>query len=170
MLNHFHKPRRNMFVTDLDRHSTRANSRWATHPKPELIHTSYRSESSTISLVVVDKEEKQPTGCQLIWIGCQGGLPGEVNIWVGIWKLGFSLVQSEHNCSGWKETHSASELALSLSAARAKRMPTCPLITPRVICRGNKEPPLSTSNIPVGAGQTKLGPILHVRYFITWFV
>ena len=44
-------------MTDSNGHSTRANSKVSDPSRQELIHTSCRSESSNISLVVLDKED-----------------------------------------------------------------------------------------------------------------
>ena len=56
-------------MTDKDRHSTRANSKVSDPSKPELIHTSCRSESSNISLVVLDKDSPFVSAlCHSCWM------------------------------------------------------------------------------------------------------
>ena len=70
-------------MTDKDRHSTRANSKVSDPSKPELIHTSCRSESSNISLVVLDKDALCPNanhGRLKCWIHFQREPPELVKL------------------------------------------------------------------------------------------
>jgi len=62
-----------MVVTDSDRPSTRANSRVRDQFKSRLLHTSFGSESSNVSLVVLDNQVKA-------WSGFKFSIPNTLTL------------------------------------------------------------------------------------------